>query len=234
MDRMRTPGLLVCLAALTACQSVVGSGHVTTTTREVPAFRRLAIATGIKAHATTGTRALSLRADDNLQPLIETLVEGDTLLVRLKPQTVGASGTMEVEISNDVFEALDASGGVHVTMTATPVGSFVLSASGGSLIDVTGLSSTDFTLDVSGGSVVTLAGAATRGTANASGGSQLTLTQVPLESLTIAASGGSTINASVSGSLAGSASGGSIVNIKGTPASTVDSSGGSQVHLGVP
>lgn len=231
---MRTPLLLVCLAALTACQGVVGSGRVTTTTREVPAFRRLAIASGIKVHATPGPRALRVRADDNLQPLIETLVEGDTLLVRLNSQTVATSGTMEAEISNDVLEALDASGGAHVTMTATPVGSFVLTASGGSFIDVTGLSSTDFTLDASGGSAVTLAGAATRGTANASGGSQLTLTQVPLESLTLAASGGSTITASVSGSLAGSVSGGSIVNIRGTPASTVESSGGSQVHLGVP
>ena len=232
MHTMKT-NLLFLSLVLSACQGVVGSGNVTTTTRDVSAFRRISIASGINAQASTGTRALTIRADDNLQSLIQTRVENDTLIVQLKPNTlVGASHTMEAEISNDVFEALDASGGVHVTMTATPVTSFPVTASGGSIVDITGLSATDFAVDASGGSVVTLAGAATRGTANASGGSDLKLTGVPLESLAVSASGGSTISARVSGTLTGSASGGSTISIVGTPASTVDSSGGSQVHLG--
>jgi hypothetical protein len=234
MDTMKA-SLLFLSVVLSACQAVVGSGTVTTTTREVSAFRQIAISSGITAHASTGPRALTIRADDNLQALVETRVENDTLIVRLKPTTLVAnSPTLEAEISNDFFEGVEASGGVHVTMTATPVARFPLSSSGGSIIDVTGLSSTEFTLEASGGSVVTLTGVATRGTANASGASHLKLSGVPLESLEVSASGGSTITARVSGTLTGSASGGSSVSITGTPASTVESSGGSQVHLGAP
>ncbi|MDP1827832.1 MAG: DUF2807 domain-containing protein [Archangium sp.] len=229
---MRT-NLVFLSLVLSACQGVVASGTVTTTTREVPAFRRISIASGITATASAGSRALSIKADDNLQPLIETFVEDDTLIVRLKPMTlVGPVRTMDATISNDAFEALDASGGSHVTLPATPVTRFPISASGGSVVDVTGLSSADFTVDASGGSRVKVSGAATSASASASGGSDLEFTAVPLESLRVDASGGSTVKARVSGSLTGSASGGSTLTIVGMPSSQVDTSGGSHVRLG--
>jgi len=225
--------LLVCGLVFSACQGVVPSGHVVTTTRVVPAFHQLSIASGIEATASNGPRELTIRADDNLQSFIETLVENDTLIVRLKPTTlVGSPRTMEAVISSDALEGLDASGGVHVTMTATPVIAFPLSASGGSVVSVSGLSSTTFSVDASGGSGVTITGEATRASVTASGGSHLVLTGVPLESLTVSASGGSSVTARVSGTLTGSASGGSTILIVGTPASTLDTSGGSQLHLG--
>jgi hypothetical protein len=228
---MKTNLLLLCLA-LTACQSVVGNGNVVTSEREVGSFRRISVASGIDVVTTTGPRALTIRTDDNLQSLVETVVQNDTLVVRLEPYTFIGFSRINVELSNDLFEAVEASGGSNVKMTATPIQKLEINASGGSDVEVTGISSTELDVDVSGGSDVTLTGNASSGVVTAAGSSTLRLTGVPLESLQLDTSGGSTLNARVSSTLTGSVSGGSTVIIVGTPSNRVDQSGGSQVSLG--
>lgn len=228
---MKTNLLFLCLA-LTACQGLVGSGRVVTQDREITPFKRLAVHSGINAVTTNGPRGLTVRTDDNVQSLVETFVQGDTLVVRLQHDTVLMVGRVEATISNDVFEALDASGGSNVTITATPITRFDLTASGGSDVQLRGLSSDDFTVDASGGSDVTIEGTANRADVIASGGSTLRLKDVALESLALDASGGSTVNARVSSMITGSASGGSTVTIVGTPTNRVDRSGGSEVSVG--
>jgi hypothetical protein len=217
---------------LTGCQGLLGSGNVVTTEREIGSFRKVSIASGIAAKASTGTRALSIRTDDNLQVLVETFVQDDTLMVRLPPNTFGGLGRIVATISNDVFEGVHASGGSSVSMTPTPISHFSASASGGSRIELSGLSSDDFSVDASGGSTVIVDGNASRAEASASGGSTVRLTGVPLESLDVHASGASTVNARVSSSVTGSASGASTVSIVGRPSSNVERSGASQVILG--
>jgi hypothetical protein len=174
-----------------------------------------------------------LSAEDNLHPLVETFVEEDTLVVRVKPSTMVAPGrTLDVTITNDLLEGLQASGGSRVTAVATPSERFPVTASGGSVVQVTSLSSTEFSIDASGGSEVTVSGAATGAQVEASGGSDLLLQGVPLQWLRVTASGGATVLARVSQTLTGKASGGSTITVIGTPASTVATSGGSQVRVG--
>lgn len=224
---------LAALLLLAGCQAVVGSGTVTTTSREVPAFRRVSVGSGIDATIATGARAVAVRTDDNLQPLVETVVEGDTLVVRLRPLTwVTVHGALEATIANDLLEGLDASGGATITSALTPVPTLAVTASGGSRITASPVASTTVRLEASGGSQVTLSGAASGGSAVASGGSDLQLRGLPLESLTIHLSGASDLQARVSGALAGSASGASTATIVGTPSSSVEVSGASRVVTG--
>jgi len=218
---------------LAGCQAVVGSGVSTTSSREVPAFRRVSVASGITATIATGSRAVAIRADENLQSLIETVVEGDTLSVRVRPLVwLSVHGPLEATIANDVIEGLDASGAASITAALTPVDTLRVTASGGSTVSASPVAATSVRLDASGGSQITLAGAATGGTAVASGGSDLGLRQLPLESLTIELSGASDLHGRVSAVLAGSASGASTATIVGTPTSTVAVSGASRVITG--
>jgi hypothetical protein len=218
---------------LAGCQLVTGSGVTTTTSRAVPAFRRVAVASGLSATITTGARAVSIRADDNLQPLIETVVEGDTLQVRLRPLTIlGFHGPLEVTIVNDVIEGLEASGAATITSALTPIGVLHVSASGASSVSAGPVASTSVVLEASGASDITLGGAATGGTARASGSSTVDLRQLPLESMTLELSGASALTGRVSAVLAGSASGASVATIIGTPTSTVQVSGASRVVTG--
>jgi hypothetical protein len=226
--------LFLSLSTLSACQFATGSGHVISENRDVSTFRKVDVASGITLHATTGARSLKLTADDNLLPLIQTFVTGDTLHIQLKPTTVApVLSTLTAEVSNDVFEGLEASGGCLVDLTATSATDFPIVASGGSDVTITGLSSTNVTMDASGGSTITVSGAAQHASATSSGGSGLKLRALPLETLAIDASGGATVVARVSSALTGSASGGSTISVVGTPSSHVDVSGGSQLNLNV-
>lgn len=209
-----------------------GSGTVTTTTRDVGAFRKIAISDGITARAVTGSRSVTIRTDDNLQPLIETVVEGDTLRVRVAGITnVGSRAALEADISNDVFEGVSASGASNVKVPATSATVFPISASGASVIDVSGLSATTVNVDASGASQITVTGSATDATASAAGGSNLNLTGLPLTALRLDVSGASTVTARVSGSVSGGVSGASTVVITGSPSNGVDTSGGSTITL---
>lgn len=230
--------LLPLVLSLTACQAAiitVGSGNVVTTTREVGAFRKVSVASAITVHATVGSRAVTVRTDDNLQPLLETFLDGDTLVIRIKPTHNASLPTaLEATLSNDVLEGVAVSGASHVTLAATPVATFPLTASGASALEVSGLSSTTLTLDVSGASNVTVAGEAMVGTATVSGASTAHLREVSLSSLALDVSGASTVTARVSSMLTGSVSGASTVTISGTPANQVTSTGASQVTVGAP
>lgn len=226
--------LVLALAlASSACLFPTGSGVVTTTTREVPPFRKVSVASGITVKASPGAREVRVRADDNLQELVLTVVELDTLAIRLPPSTVvGAHAALEVTVANDALEGIEASGGSRAFFTATPVPHFRAAASGASRVEVAELSSTDFTADASGGSTIELSGAVSRGLAGASGASALSLEGVPLETLHVDLSGASTARARVSSTVTGGASGASTLTITGSPQVHVDTSGGSQVRAG--
>jgi hypothetical protein len=228
---------LLCLL-LTACGPgfVAGNGTVTTSTREVSAFRKISVASAVLARVHAGTRAVSLRTDENLQSLMEVVVEGDTLFIREKSPGVRSFNPtlMEADITNDVLEGVEASGASQVVGAATPVTSFPLTASGASTITLTDLSSTDFTLTATGASTVTLGGAATRATINAEGASTVDVRGVPLSALSVDASGASTVKARVSATLDGSVSGASLLSVTGTPTAQVVNSGASTVTLGAP
>jgi hypothetical protein len=227
---MRTSNLSLFLL-LTACNGAVfGDGNLKSESRTVGAFRSVSIASGFQALVTVGDPAITVRADENLLPLIETFVEGNSLVVRVQPDTVvtGVTG-LEVAVSNPAVEGIDGSGGAVINASATAVQSFPVSASGGSQVHVEGVSAVDLDALANGGSGITLLGSATHATTSAAGGSGLHLRGLSLETLAIDSSGGSTIEATVTDSVTGSAAGGSTVDIAGNPTVEVQSTGGSTV-----
>ncbi len=224
--------------ALSACQGLlglVGNGTVVSQTRELGAFKRVEVSSALTAHITTGARAVSVRADENLLPYLETVVEGDTLVARVKAGSNVAKATaLEVSIVNDMLEGVTASGAATVTAAATPATTFPVVASGACDLSVTGISATQVTIDASGASKVTLTGAATSAAITASGASTLELKQLPVQAATLEVSGASTVKAAVSGTLTGSVSGASSVSITGTPTGEVNVTGASTLNKGSP
>ncbi len=229
---MRTISALF-VVFLAACGGVSGNGHEVTRTRDVQAFRRVSVASGIELQGATGARALTVTTDENLFEVLETVVDQDTLKLRLRPG-VWLQGPARIKAfaSNDVWEAIDASGGSEVRLAATPIDTLKVGVSGGSEVHVTDVSSQHLDVDASGGSVVELTGVGFDGKAAASGGSELHLRGVCLDALDVDVSGGSSVSARVATKLTGSASGGSTVAIMGTPSNQVSTSGASNVSVG--
>jgi hypothetical protein len=233
---MRTS--IIILAAsltLTACQGVVGSGTTVTQAREVGAFRKVNISAGLTAHVTTGARSVTLVADDNLAPLIETVVQDDTFIARFKqPTSVVKATRLELTIVNDVLEGVIASGAATVTAAATPATEFPVIASGASDVAISGLSVTKLSVDASGAAQVTVSGAGTSESLSASGASSIDAKRLPVQAATLDVSGASDVRAAVSGTLSGSVSGASTVTITGTPTGDVSITGASTLTKGAP
>jgi hypothetical protein len=225
------------LLTTSACQLsfASGNGAVVTEAREVGAFRRVSVENGMTALITTGSRAVTVKTDQNLQALVETVVVGEVLFVRVKPgTTITNSGALEATVANDAIEGLAASGAARVTSEATATTAFVVDASGASSVTVAGVSASSIAVNASGASHVTMTGGATSANLSASGASGLDVKAVPLTSATIDLSGASSLRASVSGSLSGSLSGASTASITGTPTTAVATSGGSTISTGAP
>src|SRR5690349_19320843 len=67
---------------------VEGSGKVTDDKRAIGAFNRLRLDSAITVNARpAGAPGVTIHADDNVAPLILTAVEGDTLVIKIKPNT---------------------------------------------------------------------------------------------------------------------------------------------------
>jgi len=65
--------------------TVSGSGKEVVVARQVGAFSVLRLDSSIDVHAHQGaTPGVTVHADDNIEPLVETVVEGDKLVVRLR------------------------------------------------------------------------------------------------------------------------------------------------------
>ncbi len=142
--------------------TVAGSGKEVTVARPVGAFSVLRLDSSVDVHAHQGAApAVVVQADDNIEPLVETTVEGDTLVVRLKK---GSSFRTNHKMVVDVtFTALSASqqhgsGDLHIDKLSGPKFESTIAGSGDLHIDSAQLGS--FALSIAGSGDVTIAGSA--------------------------------------------------------------------------
>jgi hypothetical protein len=141
---------------------VSGSGKEVTVARAVGAFSVLRLDSSVDVHARQGaTPGVSVRADDNIEPLIDTVLEGDTLVVRMKK---GASySTHHAVVVDVVFTSLTAaqqrgSGDLHIDTVSGPKFESSISGSGDLQIDHAQVGS--FALSIAGSGDVVLSGSA--------------------------------------------------------------------------
>ena len=142
--------------------TLVGSGREVTVPRRIGAFSVLRLDSSVDVVAHQGTAAaVVVHADDNIEPLVETVVEGDALVVRLKKGTsFRTNHKMVVDVT---FTSLSAtrqhgSGDLHIDRLSAPRLESTIAGSGDLRIDSAQLGS--FALSIAGSGDVTIAGSA--------------------------------------------------------------------------
>lgn len=145
------------LASLTAC-SVRGSGTPATETREVEAFESIDIGGAYKLTVHVDPQnpehKLEIRGDDNIVPLVRTVVEGDNLEVDFDVnKMVRPKLELELEAWVPKLSAIDVSGAAE--------------------IEITGLHGSSFEVDLSGATDTTLSGAVDHFEVDISGAGEL-------------------------------------------------------------
>ena len=142
--------------------TITGSGKEVAVTRQVGAFSVLRLDSSVDVQAHQGaTPSVSVHADDNIEPLIETIVEGDTLVVRLKKGT--GFSTHHNVVVDVVFTSLTAahqhgSGDLHIDKLSGPKFESSIAGSGDLQIDSAQLGS--FALSIAGSGDVVISGSA--------------------------------------------------------------------------
>ncbi len=231
--RSLTRSAVVALAVLgfSSCVSEDGNGRIVTEQRAVKEFQKVKVEDGLRVTITRGPRTVWLTTDENLRSFFQAEVRGDTLVLkRMSNFALNPTGEVVFEISNEVLEGLEVSGGAHVSAAATPTSRWRLSASDGSVVTVSDVATPKLDVEASGGSEVTLSGSANEAKVKGSGRSKVDTTGVAAVSVDVDASGGSTLNVAASSEATGHVSGSSTVNVVGNPQKrSIDTSGSSQV-----
>ncbi len=208
---MRLLHLALGLLILTSCRSssgVAGDGVSKTETRTVGAFTAVEASTAVQVTVTHGAAGpLTVTADTNLLPLLETEVRGGTLTVRFTsdvrptlakitvsaPHLTSVHGAAAAQLRAEGLDedalAVEASSGadVHVDGKAKSLGA---QASSGASLDASGLSVPAVTVHASSGAKVRLGDADTV-TGDASSAASVTFPRPPKHQSIITSSGAS-------------------------------------------
>jgi hypothetical protein len=207
---------LVALALLpggAGAATIEGSGKTATEARSVAEFQAVATSGSMDLVVRQGAQSVSVQADDNLLPLLETVVEhtrhGATLVVRWKKgERLRTRAPVLVTVSAPKLSAVSnsGSGDIRVETFSTPSLAVALSGSGDARLE--GLSADELSISISGSSDVVGKGRVGKVTIGISGSGDVKLADLAADEVTvsIAGSGDAAVNAarSLQVSIAGS------------------------------
>ncbi len=139
-----------------------GSGKEASVVRQVGTFSALRLDSSVDVIAHQGTSpSVTVRADDNIEPMIETVVEGDALVVRMRKNV--SFRTNHKVVVDVVFTTLTGaqqhgSGDLHIDKLSGPKFESTIAGSGDLQIDHAQLGS--FALSIAGSGDVAISGTA--------------------------------------------------------------------------
>ncbi|MFN8282600.1 MAG: head GIN domain-containing protein [Chitinophagales bacterium] len=180
-----------------AGDKIVGNGNLKKQTRSVSAFTKLEVQSAFEVIFTQApTTSVAIETDENILPYVETELENNTLIVKLKSYT-----------------SINQKSGLKVYITVANLSSIKLS--GATKMEATGdVNFNQLALTLSGASKCNLSGKINDCTIQCSGASKLNLKKVTITNATVEASGASKIELNVTTSLTANASGASDVLYK--------------------
>ena len=227
------PALLL-LGAPAACAATVGSGQVTTETRAVGDFEAISLAGSIDLVVRQGTQeSVQVRADDNLLPLVETVVEPAsgvrTLFVRVKRgHDARPSAPIAVTVGAVRLTRLASAGSGKVVVEALKTPRLRLALSGSSDATLRGLDADAFDVGVAGSGSVQASGSARQAKLAIAGSGDIEAAQLAADDVTVRIAGSGDAKVTADKTLEVSIAGSGNVEYGGTAAkvrSTVAGSG---------
>jgi hypothetical protein len=213
-----------------------GSGVAKDETRPVEAFHALEAENALQVNlvVTQGAKpSLKISGDDNLVPLVESVVRDGKLILGMKEDTnIRTKLPLLAEVVTDQLDQVQASGATNVKVTGgSKVEQFTAEASGAARLSVAGLQTPKAIATAAGASHIVLAGTAESLKIDASGAGQVKAEDLKVDDADVSISGASTVDLRASKSVTGDVSGAAQLNLHGRPAKkTVSTSGAAGVN----
>lgn len=255
MDRLSTPltAALACVAALLIAAlpapalaepsatpasgraATVGSGTLATQLRSLEAFDAIRIAGSFKVRVRqTGRETVEVRADDNLLPLIETVVEADgptrTLHLRWKRgETIRTRHevSMVVEVARLEAVASHGSGDVTIEPLKTPALALSLAGSGDAVVN--DLAADSLALSLAGSGDVRASGRAARVKVSVAGSGDVQAADLKADDVSVQIAGSGDVSVHAAKTLAVSIAGSGDVVYGGEAAVTSSVAGSGRI-----
>jgi hypothetical protein len=215
--------------------AIAGSGASKEETRAVDAFHAIDAGNALQVivMVTPGAKpAVKVSGDDNIVPLIESVIHDGTLTLRVKDNcNISPKLPLLAEVVAAELDGVEASGTAIVKVKGSAkVDHFTASARGAAQVSVEGIESSQAVASATGASHVVLSGSAASLKVDASGASQVKAQTFQVEDADVSISGASGVALRANKSVAGAVSGASHLDLYGSPArKTVSISGASQV-----
>lgn len=215
-----TLGLTLAALPIAGCTSITlgggasGSGNVKTETRSVSGFSRVALdGVGRLTITQTGVESLSITADDNILPYIDSTVTGDTLHLGPKP------GVAVVNVA-------------RLDYRLTVKNLSALSVSGAAAVAASGINTTSLTVSLGGAGDFTVAGRADSQDVELSGAASYKARDFATKSATVRVSGAGSATVAVSDRLDAHITGVGSITYYGNPNVIRDISGVGTINKG--
>ncbi len=215
----------------------VGSGRAATETRSVGPFDAVAVEGAIdlvvRGGAAPGATAqVQVEADDNLLPLVETVVEntarGRTLVLRTqRGQSMSTRRGIVVTLGVATLKSIATAGSGDVRVEALKAPSLRLSIAGSSDARLSGLETDEFELRIAGSGNVVAGGHARRVSVSISGSGDADLGALVADDVQVRIAGSGDASVTANQSLDASVAGSGDVRYGGQPASVKLSASGS-------
>jgi hypothetical protein len=189
---------------------VTATGALTSETRPIGEFRAIAVSGGIDLKVRQGSQhAIDARAEANLLPYLETLVENGTLQVRWKKGSkLRLKETPVVSVSVVDLQAISSAGSSDIAIAPLKTAKLTISLSGAGDIAIDSIQTEDLAVTISGSGDLKASGQATRLQLRISGSGDVQTDALKSDDVTvsIAGSGDASVQAakSLSVSIAGS------------------------------
>ncbi len=142
---------LVACTSLDGVKTVPGSGNVTTESRDVSGFSKVDLqGMGSVTIDQSGTESMTITADDNFLPYLETVVVNDTLVIRTTEDVLfGGITKLDFQISAIALDAVMLEGAGDISVSNLNTDSWQVSLPGAGQITVAG-ETTDQMVDLKG------------------------------------------------------------------------------------
>jgi Putative auto-transporter adhesin, head GIN domain len=216
--------------------AIRGSGIAKEETRPVEAFHAIEAENAIQVTVAVTKDAkpgLKISGDDNLVPLVESVIRDGALILRIKENSnISTKLPLLAEVTTSDLDRALASGASNVTVKGgSKVDRFTAEASGAARLSIDGLKTPKAIASASGASQVVLSGTAESLDVDASGASQVKAGELKVDDAKVTISGASGAVLRASKSVAGDVSGASQLDLHGRPAkNSVSTSGASSVN----
>lgn len=183
------------LLPLAASAATTGSGRSATESRSLPAFEAVAVAGGIDLRLSQGAGpVVEVTADDNLLPLLETVVEsgrhGVTLKVGFKRgERISTRSKALVTVVVPTLKAVSAAGAGDIAIGRFETSALQVSVAGSGEIRLDDLSTGELGIGIAGSGSVDGRGKATSLRISIAGSGDVKLGEMPAEAVTVKIAG---------------------------------------------